>query len=144
MKYSCYFVFNYSVLLCLNLYSTNLYCLLGYYATCYNFSARTPQKTYVTSPTTSTLFRYQHWAWRGRHGKHKSRDSYPLLCDVTTYAEVCLPSRCLETGCITPLFYCCVRVLFSNGRFCGSTVLAWSKYGTIFWCLYATCLYLLS
>jgi hypothetical protein len=24
-------------------------------------------------------------------------------------AGICLPSRCLETGCITPLFYCCGR-----------------------------------
>jgi hypothetical protein len=33
---------------------------------------------------------------------------HALLCDVTAYAQVCLPSRCLETGCITPLFHCCV------------------------------------
>jgi hypothetical protein len=36
---------------------------------------------------------------------------------------VCLPSRCLEAGCITPLFHCCVRVLLTNGCFCDSTVL---------------------
>jgi hypothetical protein len=36
---------------------------------------------------------------------------YPLLCDVTAYAEVCLPSHCLEVGCITPLFYCWVCVM---------------------------------
>jgi hypothetical protein len=34
------------------------------------------------------------------------RGIYPLLCDVTAYAEVCLPSNSLETGCITPLFHC--------------------------------------
>jgi hypothetical protein len=38
-----------------------------------------------------------------------SRDLYALLCDVTVYAEVCLPCRCLETGCITPLFHRCSR-----------------------------------
>jgi hypothetical protein len=45
---------------------------------------------------------------------------------------VCLPSRCLETGCIIPLFYCYVRVLHSNGCSCGLTFLAWSKYATVF------------
>jgi hypothetical protein len=45
-------------------------------------------------------------------------------------AEVCLPSRCLEAGCITPSFHFCVRVSLSNGCFCGSTVLAWNKYAT--------------
>jgi hypothetical protein len=30
-----------------------------------------------------------------------------IVDDVTAYAEVCLPSRCLETGCITPLFRRC-------------------------------------
>jgi hypothetical protein len=30
--------------------------------------------------------------------ENTSRGLYPLLCDVTAYAEVCLPSRCLETG----------------------------------------------
>jgi hypothetical protein len=60
------------------------------------------------------------------HG-HKENTVAVLLFDVTAYAEVSLPSRCLETGCITPLFYCCVPVLLSNGCFCGSTVLPWSK-----------------
>jgi hypothetical protein len=41
------------------------------------------------------------------------------------------PSRCLETDCITPLLYYCVRVLLSNGCFCGSAVLVWSKYATV-------------
>jgi hypothetical protein len=36
--------------------------------------------------------------------ENTSRGLYPLLCDVTAYAEVCLLSRFLETGCITPLF----------------------------------------
>jgi hypothetical protein len=43
------------------------------------------------------------WTYR-----NTSRDRYTLLCDDTAYAEVCLPSRCLETGCITPMFHCCV------------------------------------
>jgi hypothetical protein len=38
----------------------------------------------------------------------------------------------LETGFITLLFYCCVRVLVRNGCFFGSTALACSKYATIF------------
>jgi hypothetical protein len=54
-----------------------------------------------------------------------------VLCDVTAYTEVCLPSRCLETGCTNPLFYCCVHVLLRKGCFCGSTILARSKYATI-------------
>jgi hypothetical protein len=35
------------------------------------------------------------------HTENTSLGFYPLLCDVTVYAEVCLSSRCLETGCIT-------------------------------------------
>jgi hypothetical protein len=34
-------------------------------------------------------------------------------------------------SCISPVFYCCVRVLLSDGCFYGSTILAWSKYATI-------------
>jgi hypothetical protein len=34
--------------------------------------------------------------------ENTSCSRYPLLCDVTAYAEVCLPSRCLETRFITP------------------------------------------
>jgi hypothetical protein len=63
--------------------------------------------------------------------ENKSRGLYSLLRDVTAYAEVCLPSHCLETGSIIPLFYCCERVLLRNGCFCGSTVLTWSKYAII-------------
>jgi hypothetical protein len=44
---------------------------------------------------------------------------------------MCLPSRCLEAGYITPLFRCCVHVLLRNCCFCGSTVLTWDKYATI-------------
>jgi hypothetical protein len=66
---------------------------------------------------------------RKLHG-HKGNTAAVLLCDVTAYTEVCLLSRCLETGCITLLFYCCVHVLLSNGCFCSSTILAQSKYAT--------------
>jgi hypothetical protein len=48
--------------------------------------------------------------------ENTSRGLYPLLCDVAAYAEVCLPTRFLETGCITPLFCCCVRVIQSVCR----------------------------
>jgi hypothetical protein len=34
-----------------------------------------------------------------------------LLCDITTYTEVCLLSCCLETCCLTALFYCHMHVL---------------------------------
>jgi hypothetical protein len=67
---------------------------------------------------------------RKLHG-HKENTAAVLLCDVTAYVLVCLSSRCLETGCITPLFYFCMRVLLSNSCCCGSTVLAWSKYATV-------------
>jgi hypothetical protein len=51
--------------------------------------------------------------------ENTSRGRFPL-CDVTAYAEVCLRSRCLEAGCITPLFHCCVWVSRSVYR-----VVAW-------------------
>jgi hypothetical protein len=89
MKSTCYFVFNHSVLLCPNLYATNLHnslricsilvllvlstqpfwTALWYSGTSYNCSARTPQKTRVTCQTASPLVCYQHWAWR-EHRKH--------------------------------------------------------------------------
>jgi hypothetical protein len=49
-----------------------------------------------------------------------------------TCGQVCLPSHWLEAGCITPLFHCCVHVLLINSCFCGSTVLAQSKYATVY------------
>jgi hypothetical protein len=53
-----------------------------------------------------------------RHGptENTSRGLYPQLCDVTAYAEVCLPSHCLETGYITPLFCCCMHEMQSVYR----------------------------
>jgi hypothetical protein len=50
---------------------------------------------------------------RKLHG-HKENTAAVFLCDVAAYAEVCLLSRSLETGCITALFYCCVRILLRN------------------------------
>jgi hypothetical protein len=47
------------------------------------------------------------------------------------WAKMCLPSRCLEADCITPLLHCCMRVFLRNGCFCGSTALVWSKYATV-------------
>jgi hypothetical protein len=53
-------------------------------------------------------------------------------CIAQSDTRNCLPIRCLETDCITPLFYCCVRVLLNKGYFCGSTVLARGIYATMF------------
>jgi hypothetical protein len=95
---SCHFVFNHFVLLCPNLYSTNIHnslrtcsilvlvlsiqpsleCLLGYSGNSYNSSTLTPQETRVTYQTVSSLVRYQHWAWRGRHRKHSLNYVYVL------------------------------------------------------------------
>jgi hypothetical protein len=50
---------------------------------------------------------------------------------VVQYAEMCLPGRYLETDCITSLFHRYLRVFLSNVCFCGSTVLGWSKYATL-------------
>jgi hypothetical protein len=49
---------------------------------------------------------------RKMHG-HKVNTA-AVMCDVTAYAVVCLPSRCLETGCGTPLLSCCVCVLATS------------------------------
>jgi hypothetical protein len=42
----------------------------------------------------------------GPHWKHHSS----IVAHVFVSVGTCLPSRCLETGCITKLFYCCMRV----------------------------------
>jgi hypothetical protein len=34
-----------------------------------------------------------------------TENTVSLVADVTAYAEMCSSSRCLETGCITPLFH---------------------------------------
>jgi hypothetical protein len=60
-----------------------------------------------------------------------SNEIYSIFACVFVAAGICLPSCCLETGCITPLFCCSTCVLLSNGCFSGSTVFAWSKYATI-------------
>jgi hypothetical protein len=54
-----------------------------------------------------------------------------IVARVFLFAGTYLPSCC-----ITPLFYCCVRVLLSNGCLSGSAALAWSKCATILKQLY--------
>jgi hypothetical protein len=49
---------------------------------------------------------------RSLHGPHRKQ---PLCCWGVFTAGTCLPSQCLEKGCITPLFYCCMRVIPVNG-----------------------------
>jgi hypothetical protein len=83
-----------------------------------------------------------------RHGPHRKHTPLlsELLCNLATscslaqrehsshccvFAGTSLSSRGLQTGCITPLFYCWVRVLLSKVCFYGSTILAWSKYTII-------------
>jgi hypothetical protein len=61
----------------------------------------TARKRPLLSPTNLRLGPAENTS----HGLH------PLLCDVTAYAEMCLPSRCLEAGRITPLLYCCVQAM---------------------------------
>jgi hypothetical protein len=36
-----------------------------------------------------------------------TENTVSIFADVTAYAELCLPSCYLETGCITPLFHRC-------------------------------------
>jgi hypothetical protein len=48
--------------------------------------------------------------WR-RLTENVSCGCYPLLFDITAYAEVCLPSRCLEVGWITPFFHRCSSLM---------------------------------
>jgi hypothetical protein len=67
---------------------------------------------------------------RKLHG-HKENTATIVLCDVTAYAVVCLPSRFLETCCITPLYYCFVCVLLRNSCYYASAVLVWGRYATI-------------
>jgi hypothetical protein len=50
------------------------------------------------------------WLLPSNELQHSSTETQFSLLRVGT----CLLSRCLETGCITPLFYCCVRVLLST------------------------------
>jgi hypothetical protein len=54
-------------------------------------------------------------------------DDVTALHRTVRYAEMCLLSHCVETNCITPLFYCCMCVLLINGCFCDSAVLAWDN-----------------
>jgi hypothetical protein len=116
MKSSCRFLFNHPVLLCPNLYSIHLHNSLRtrsilvlvlstaepswtlfcdiFISLTHGFSAMTDCKRPLLS-----LINLRHVPT-----ENMSCVLYPLLCDVTAYAEVCWPSPCLETGCITPLF----------------------------------------
>jgi hypothetical protein len=49
-----------------------------------------------------------------RHGPHRKHRFY-IVARLFVFAGMCLPSRCLETGCIKPLFYYCVSI--SCGRY---------------------------
>jgi hypothetical protein len=62
-----------------------------------------PSTTHSDCP--QTTFAVPHKPSSRTYRKHVTWS----LCTVVT--EVCLPSRCLEMGCITPLFYCCMRVM---------------------------------
>jgi hypothetical protein len=88
----------------------------------YKSSAPTTHRKHVTWRLASQSIGVLAAAYK----KHASRDSYPLLrWRHCTCAEVFLSSRCLETGCITPLFYCRVRILRSlpgNGFACHNTI----------------------
>jgi hypothetical protein len=100
---------------------------------------------FLSPPTTRRVTEPLIIIRHGPHRKHPPQLS-ELLCNLATscskahgehsshccvFAGTCLSSRCLETGCIAPLFYCCVLVLLSNGCFCDSTILAWRKYAAI-------------
>jgi hypothetical protein len=63
--------------------------------------------------------------------RHKGNTAAVFLYNATAYEEVCLPSHFLETCCIAQIFFCCLRILLSNGCFYGSTVLALSKYAAV-------------
>jgi hypothetical protein len=45
-----------------------------------------------------------------RHGQHRKHRS-SIVALVSVAAETYLTNFCLETGCKTPLFYCCWRYL---------------------------------
>jgi hypothetical protein len=78
-----------------------------------------------------THFSFKHSAQTPRKTVHIV-DEVTALHSTVRYAEIYLPSRCLETDSITPLLYCFVLILLSSGCSCASTVLAWSKCATIY------------
>jgi hypothetical protein len=49
------------------------------------------------------------------------------------YAEFCLPSRSLETDCITPLFYCCLAQTTYKTQFPLYCCMLRSVYWTVAW-----------
>jgi hypothetical protein len=50
-----------------------------------------------------------------------------IIADVTDYAEMCLLSRCLETGCIIPLFHRCSAWMNIENT-ASSTVAHWAVF----------------
>jgi hypothetical protein len=89
-------VFNHFLLLCPNLYSTNIQNSLK---TCSILS---------DAPSLWIHFSFKHFAQTPRK-TFCIVDHATALYSTVRYAEMCLQSRCLETDCITP-FYFCVRV----------------------------------
>jgi hypothetical protein len=139
MKSSCYFVFNHSALLCPNLYSNNLYNSLR---TCsilvlvlstalhtnlsYNRSSMYRLRTDYTENTRHVIA-ISPVHWRAGCCLATSYNIRPIVaCEYRGMFIEPLPSNVLNKSVLLLL-----HVLLSNGCFCGSTVLAWSKYATV-------------
>jgi hypothetical protein len=71
-----------------------------------NPSARTTQKTQSIVEKVFTAPLHSNG-----HGVDHIENTALLLLRAFFSAGVCLPSRCLETVCITPLFCCCRRYI---------------------------------
>jgi hypothetical protein len=75
-----------------------------------------------------------------RHGPHRKHCS-SIVALVSVVAETCLPNRCLQTDCINPSFYCCVRVCW--GRYLATatvyriTALTAGLYATVYYIITA-------
>jgi hypothetical protein len=77
----------------------------------------------VFDPASTRVNALHITSWHGQHRKHRS---VVTLVSVTT--ETCLPNRCLETVCITPVLF---RALPSNGRCLQSHCLATGLCATV-------------
>jgi hypothetical protein len=113
MKPSCYFVFNPSG-------TSELKILLD--------SLLQLTTDWTNSVTPSVIPGISFYIGVTDHTENKSRGLYPLLCDVTAYAEMFLPTCCLETCWITLLFHCCSEWMTRVGPCLQSCCLAtrWS------------------
>jgi hypothetical protein len=64
-----------------------------------------------------------------KHSAQTPRKTVCIVDDVTAlhstvrYEEMLLSSRCLETDCITPLFYCCVLCYLATAVFVAQQLL---------------------